>query len=220
MKYNLNVPRKFHDAVAYSPDGKWVAAGCTDHSFRVWEAATSKETLRNENHTGPIMALAFSPDSRWLASASSDRTIKIWDVASGQKRAELLGHTDPLSSVAFSPDGRYVVSGAGAIRFNPGSAGEVKLWDASTGALAAELKGHTRGVSSVAFSPDGRTVASASRDNSVKLWTCPARRRRKRRARSECRRARNVPSGRCEACSIEPAPDGLVYSDPPWLSDS
>ncbi len=32
------------------------------------------------------------------------------------------------------------------------------------------LKGHTHWISSVSFSPDGTRLASASNDNSVKLW--------------------------------------------------
>src|SRR5262245_39796557 len=67
--------------VAFSPDGRYLAATGPGNTVRLVAAATGKEVGILQGHRGRITSMAFSPDGKWLASASHDHTAKVWDLA-------------------------------------------------------------------------------------------------------------------------------------------
>ncbi len=67
-------------ALAYSPDGQWLASGGFDGSVQLWETATGKVAATLTGHHQSIGSLAFAPDSKTLASSAADGTVKWWNV--------------------------------------------------------------------------------------------------------------------------------------------
>ena len=102
-------------AVAFSPDGRQIAAGTWDKPIKLWDAATGKLIRTLDGHSDYVTSLAFSPDGTRLVSGSLDKTIKLWRVETGQLLAtfesRLLGTTyAPASSRSgnrYSFPGRY-----------------------------------------------------------------------------------------------------------------
>jgi RNA polymerase sigma factor (sigma-70 family) len=67
-------------SLAFSPDGRTLAAGGEDGVVRLWEVFSGQERRRFTGHTGWADRVRFAPDGRRLASASNDTTTVVWDL--------------------------------------------------------------------------------------------------------------------------------------------
>jgi WD40 repeat protein len=158
-------------ALAFSPDGRWLATGSGDKTARLWDMQAADPTEAGpvlRGHEGAVWTLAFSPDGRWLATGSQDATARLWDLRAADPAAAprvLRGHEDRVAALAFSPEGRWLATGS--------QDQTARLWDMRSDDPTAnpiELKGHLDSVVALAFSPDGRWLATGSWDKTVHLW--------------------------------------------------
>jgi eukaryotic-like serine/threonine-protein kinase len=188
--------------LAFSPDGRTLAAGESKDLIRLWDVNGRRERATLAGHRGPVFSLAFSPDGKTLASGSWDKTVRLWDVAGKKERATFHGHREPVFSLAFSPDGKTLATG--------GFDQTVRMWDTTTGRERFRINGHTAAVVSLAFAPDGQSLATAGWDGSVKLWDATRP------------QACDHPSGRVArgGYSVAFSPDGklLAMARPPLVS--
>ncbi len=107
--------------VAFSPDGKKLAAGNLDGQIKTYDVEANKEIGEVKAHEG-VWAIAYSPDGTKLATAGWDQTIKVWDANSRKELFTIKAHPGNVTTLAFSPDGQFIASG--------GIDGLVKLWNA------------------------------------------------------------------------------------------
>ena len=142
---SLTVKEGWVYSVAFSADGRAIAAGCTGNDFigRVvlWDAATRKRLMEEPLavEEGVVLSVAFSPDGKKIAAGygiEGFRTVGdervlggvvVWDVASRARLTEVplpMYEGDGLS-LAFSPDGKTIAAGYGG----GGIGGGVMLWD-------------------------------------------------------------------------------------------
>jgi WD40 repeat protein len=119
---------------------------------------------------------AAAADFSVAAYASEDDKVGVINLATGHELWEPQKATDDyLEALAFSPDATILASGECV---DP----VIRLWDVASGRELGRLEGHSAGIHQLLFLPDGKTLASASYDQTIRLWdvTAPANRREPR----------------------------------------
>lgn len=185
-------PAGYVNALAYSPDGKYLAAGTSGPGVTIWETATRRKVrtfeLKNKVR-GSIRNLRFSPAGTMLLLTSFDPKTRltsttIWDVQSGMSWTELHPATPGLAKAQFSPDDRSlaVVRYSLVNRSNGLKRGghAVDLWNVAGRKHVWKLipekskdEKYRRDIKAVAFSPDGRSLTTVS--DVVRVWDTETR---------------------------------------------
>ena len=73
--------------VAFSCDGRLLAAALEDNLVRVFDTRHGKEVAVFKGHNGNVRSLAFSPDGQILASGADDQFVRLWEVGHLTKTA-------------------------------------------------------------------------------------------------------------------------------------
>ena len=123
--------------LAFSPDGRLLAAGSTDHTAKLWKPFDRRTARPDGPRWHPCPPRGSTRPGTELVTASMDHDARIWDLATDTSIRTLSRHLGKVSDAGFSPDGRWVVTAG------PGKAG---LWDARSGSLLFFLQGHTRAL--------------------------------------------------------------------------
>jgi WD40 repeat protein len=183
--------RDFICDVAYSPDGRLLAAAdTTTGHVTVWDAVGGKVLhsldVRNPDSVWDMgfamCKVVFSPDGRHLATAGGKHDhVKIWTATTGKLLRSLPGGL----ALAFSPDGGHLaqvtpvepvlilidLDGKTISREPVEAGGEIQIWDVGSGKQVASFKANAgNNVCGIAFSPDGRRLALVNREDLIKVW--------------------------------------------------
>jgi WD40 repeat protein len=173
--------------LAFSPDGKTLAASTAASVYLPWREIAQEKTEVVERpgyvrlwdldqarereaveHPGGVWALAWTGDGHGLAfSAGAFGEVRSWDQKTGHVRTVGRGHTAPVSALAFNRGGALLsVSWDGTVK--------AWVWDGPPEPLV--LRDSYRSVEGIAFSPDGRWLVlsagggAAVLDQTTRTW--------------------------------------------------
>ena len=172
----LHLPLRTARVVAFSPDGRRLAAGGDDPKVVIVDANSGELLAEMSGFDGPDPVVGLQPRrptppdrGSWIRLSGSGTRLPAGSVRT------FAGHSLEVLAAVFHPDGTRIASG--------GHDRSILIWDTATGDELVRLPGHTSYVFSLAFSPDGETLVSGSGDSTVRLWDAfpVARRLRSRR---------------------------------------
>jgi len=152
--------------LAFSPDGKILAAGDYAMQVRLWDVESGQQIGKPLPHRDIVVGLAFSPDGKKLLVGTAsdwnhDPQARLWDVARQRPIGPPMKHKSSVGKAEFSGDGSKMLTG---------TRDTVSLWDAQTAEPVCDpiVYSHEQGVA--IFRPDGKWVLTGSNDGDVRAW--------------------------------------------------
>jgi Planctomycete cytochrome C/WD domain, G-beta repeat len=154
-------------ALAFSPNGKWLATGggapSQDGEIKIIEVATGNVVADIAGgHSDQVFGVRFSPDSKKLATCGADKFVKVFEAPAGKFIKAFEGHTHHVLDVAWNADGKQLVSA--------GADNVIKVWDYEKGEQLRTFGNHAKQITRLVFKGKTPEIATCSGDQTVRIW--------------------------------------------------
>jgi WD40 repeat protein len=146
--------------LAFSPDGKWLAAGGYGLEVGLWDAATGEKLRDFETDARGGLTPVFSPDGKILVVGNRNSNPRVYEASTGK-----LLHVLPkklTQGIRFNYTGTVLATA--------NVDGTVSLWDVGTGKLIREEKTKGDETYVVEWSPKGDLLVTGGLKGKIIIW--------------------------------------------------
>lgn len=149
----------FATSLAWSPDGKLLAAGSVSGQLAIYDSSQGKALhVLEKAHEEGCDALSWRPDGKALATAGRDGKWKLWDIADGKLLVENEAGALWPEHLAWSP----APIGDKGHRLALGAGGSLSFWTEKGEAFGEMIKIPKKTVADLAWILNGTTLAVAT----------------------------------------------------------
>lgn len=160
------------EAVTFSPDGKYIAAGDEAYMVNVYDLEGNQ--VKVLHHDAGFDGITWSSDGKYLAGGSENGEIVLWNPVTWEKKILDAGG-GTVNSLEFTKDSKKLI--AAGNKKAPGEDdkhGFVKSWDvANNWEVIFDIRAQEKSIKSVRLSPDEKTFAITGAANQIKIFSYP-----------------------------------------------
>ncbi|MCL4456719.1 MAG: hypothetical protein M1147_05630 [Nitrospirae bacterium] len=161
-------------SLVFSNEGSLLAAGFKDGHIELIDVSRGEKAGHLSGHSKSVHSLAFTPNDRFLVSFSEDLLTKFWDVNVKRETRSFKEPMDRLFFACLSVDGSLMGLNTKDIaidllRNRRTDNRFLIIRNTSTGEEVRRFN-LSKDISAIAFYLNKRYIASASEDNTVRIW--------------------------------------------------
>jgi len=165
----LTIQQPYSSIVAFSPDGKYIAATSEANTITLYETVNGKEVKRFKGNFGWVNRVKLSPDNKYAAigfayldndTDGAKYGISLIEMSTGKEIKKIVGFQNEITAFAFSSDSKLLVTRSPDSVSLLKSDSWIKIWDVATANLLHKYKLNDDWGEFVEFLNDGKYIIS------------------------------------------------------------
>jgi len=148
-------------AIASSSSSNVIAFD-SKNKIELYDIASRKNIKGLDGSSKNIRAISFSSDGKILVSGDEDGQVMVWSWQESDSPEQCFQTLTSVNTIAINSEKEFIAVGT--------ESPKIVIINLSSRKVYCELDGHLKAINSLAFCPDGQILASASKDDTIKLW--------------------------------------------------